>query len=154
MLCMSSGAGLWLGQRLLRALHVLHWCMCMAWLSTRRAAACRDEIASCSEQAYTHLSLADAQKLMMLGSQKDVLAFAQKVRLRHRSQVLHMPTRAERAMLLVMHRPPTSSNAALGRLPCCMHSPAQHSPAPLHAWQLLPDTSAPQACSPESQQQH
>lgn len=41
---------------------------------------CRDEIASCSEAAYTSLKMADAQKLMMFNSQKDVEAYAKQVR--------------------------------------------------------------------------
>lgn len=94
-------------------------CGCMAWLSTWRAAACRDEIASCSEQAYTHLSLADAQKLMMLGSQKDVLAFAEKVGLRHGQPVLHHEHCCTRPHVL----------SVPCFLPCTVHPPAATLPS-------------------------
>lgn len=36
----------------------------------------RDEVASCSEQAYEQLKIGDAAKLLMLGSEKDALDFA------------------------------------------------------------------------------
>ena len=41
---------------------------------------CREEIASCSERAYGHLTLTDAQKVMMFKDQKELLAYAQEVR--------------------------------------------------------------------------
>ena len=40
---------------------------------------CREEIATCSEAAYSSLRLADAQKLMMFKSQKDVEGYAKQV---------------------------------------------------------------------------
>jgi hypothetical protein len=42
-------------------------------------ALCRDEIASCSESAYSSLRLADAQKLMMFKSPKEAEAYAKQV---------------------------------------------------------------------------
>lgn len=42
-------------------------------------APCRDEIASCSESAYSSLRLADAQKLMMFKSPKEAEAYAKQV---------------------------------------------------------------------------
>eukprot|EP00879_Flechtneria_rotunda_P005182 GHRR01005464.1.p1 GENE.GHRR01005464.1~~GHRR01005464.1.p1 ORF type:complete len:238 (+),score=85.86 GHRR01005464.1:228-941(+) len=43
------------------------------------SATVRDEIASCSEAAYSSLPLAEAQKLMMFKGQKEVEAYAQQV---------------------------------------------------------------------------
>lgn len=40
---------------------------------------CREEIASCSEAAYSNLRLADAQKLMMFKSPKEAEAYAKQV---------------------------------------------------------------------------
>ena len=40
----------------------------------------RDEVASCSERAYASLTLADAQALLMLGSQAEAEAYAKQVR--------------------------------------------------------------------------
>ena len=39
----------------------------------------RDEVASCSECAYASLTLADAQALLMLGSQAEAEAYAKQV---------------------------------------------------------------------------
>jgi 26S proteasome regulatory subunit N12 len=39
----------------------------------------RDEIASCSEAAYSSLSLGDAQKVMMFKSSKEAEAYAKQV---------------------------------------------------------------------------
>jgi 26S proteasome regulatory subunit N12 len=39
----------------------------------------REEIASCSEAAYTSLKMADAQKIMMFKSQKETEAYAKQV---------------------------------------------------------------------------
>ena len=36
-------------------------------------------MASCSERAYASLTVADAQSLMMLGSEAEVVAYAQEV---------------------------------------------------------------------------
>lgn len=44
------------------------------------ACCCREEIANCSEVAYSSLRLADAQKLMMFKSQKETEAYAKQVR--------------------------------------------------------------------------
>lgn len=43
----------------------------------------RDEIASCSEQAYLHLSVKAATKLMMFHSEADLLKYSQQVRCHH-----------------------------------------------------------------------
>lgn len=40
----------------------------------------RDEVASCSERAYASLTVADAQALLMLGSQAEAEAYAKQVR--------------------------------------------------------------------------
>ena len=39
----------------------------------------REEIADCSERAYSSLSMADAKKLMMFSSDKEALSYAQEV---------------------------------------------------------------------------
>jgi 26S proteasome regulatory subunit N12 len=43
---------------------------------------CRDEIAECSERAYTSLSVADAKKLMLFRSDEEAAAYAKEVNLR------------------------------------------------------------------------
>ena len=40
---------------------------------------CREEIAECSERAYSSLSTSDAKKLMMFGSDQEALSYAQEV---------------------------------------------------------------------------
>ena len=40
---------------------------------------CREEIAECSERAYSSLSTADAEKLMMFSSDKEALSYAHEV---------------------------------------------------------------------------
>ena len=40
---------------------------------------CREEIAECSERAYTSLSVADAKKLMLFASDKEAIKYAQEV---------------------------------------------------------------------------
>lgn len=40
---------------------------------------CREEIADCSERAYSSLSMADAKNLMMFSSDKEALSYAQEV---------------------------------------------------------------------------
>ena len=41
----------------------------------------REEIAECSERAYTSLSVADAKKLMLFASDKEAMEYAQEVSL-------------------------------------------------------------------------
>jgi len=58
----------------------LCWVLCCKLLCyCVTAPYCREEIASCSEAAYSSLSLADAQKLMMFKSQKEAEAYAKQV---------------------------------------------------------------------------
>lgn len=49
----------------------------LSFYMAQLTATVREEIASCSERAYTHLKLSDAQKLMMFDSEKAVLQYAQ-----------------------------------------------------------------------------
>ncbi|KAG1668580.1 hypothetical protein FOA52_007315 [Chlamydomonas sp. UWO 241] len=48
-----------------------------ALLVQQIASTVREEIASCSERAYDKLKLADAQKMMMLGSEKELKAYVE-----------------------------------------------------------------------------
>ncbi len=41
---------------------------------------CREEIAGCSERAYESLSVADARKLMLFGSDQEATQFATEAR--------------------------------------------------------------------------
>jgi hypothetical protein len=50
------------------------------WLDAEGLRSCRDEIAECSEHAYTTISLADAKKLMLFQSDKEAAAYATEVK--------------------------------------------------------------------------
>ena len=52
----------------------------VSWSLIDPCVCCRDEIASCSEKAYTHLLVSDAKKMMLFGSEKEVMDYAEKVR--------------------------------------------------------------------------